>query len=268
MIAFPHCKINLGLNVVSKRADGFHDIETCFYPVHWRDVLEIIPSTETRLNLSGISIPGDVTKNIALKAYELLRMDFNLEPIEIYLHKIIPHGAGLGGGSSDGAHALKLVNQLFELNLTINQLKSYALKLGSDCPFFIEPKPMLATGRGEILTPISMDLSGFNLLIVKPPVGVSTAEAYSNIVPTKPVHNLESILSEPISNWKSLLKNDFEETIFKNYPIISELKDKLYNLGAEFASMSGSGSAVFGIFKNKIEIGDGFPDSEVWQGNL
>jgi 4-diphosphocytidyl-2-C-methyl-D-erythritol kinase len=268
MITFPFCKINLGLHVISKRADGYHNIETCFYPVPWKDILEIVPAKETKVFLTGNEIPGDPTSNIAFKAYQLLRREFNLDPVEIHLHKIIPHGAGLGGGSSDGAYALKLLNQLMELNLTNERLKTYALQLGSDCPFFIEAAPMVASGRGEILSPIAVDLSGLTLVIVKPPVMVSTADAYARITPRASEASLTSIIQEPLNNWRTLLKNDFEASVFSRFPVIQEVKFRLYDLGALYASMSGSGSAVFGLFKSSIALEKEFPGMIVWSREL
>ena len=268
MIAFPFCKINLGLHVVNKREDGFHNIETCFYPVPWKDVLEIIPSQENKVFLTGNEMPGNPNSNIVLKAYEFLKKDFDIGPVEIYLHKIIPHGAGLGGGSSDGAHALELLNQLFNLNLSKVKLAEYALQLGSDCPFFLEASPMMATGRGEVLHLVAMSLKGLNLVIVKPPVQVSTAEAYAGITPRFPSVSLLSILNEPITKWKDLLKNDFEEFVFGKHPTIKEIKTRLYQLGALYASMSGSGSAVYGLFESAIDVKKEFSEMMCWSGML
>ena len=186
MVSFPPCKINLGLNVVSKRSDGYHDIETCFYPVPLTDALEIIKADRFSFTASGNTIPGDAANNLCIKAYELLRRDFNLAPVAIHLHKIIPTGAGLGGGSSDGAHALRLLNVIFDLKLSGEKLKDYALQLGSDCPFFIENKPMFGSGRGEVLRDISLDLSGRFIVLVKPNEHVSTAEAYAGVTPASP----------------------------------------------------------------------------------
>ena len=268
MIDFPFCKINLGLQVLRKRADGFHDIETCFYPVPWNDILEIVPANSNKFDITGLSIPGDLSNNIVLKAYNLLKKDFELEPCHIHLHKILPLGAGLGGGSSDGAHTLKLLGHIFELRLPGEKLKSYSARLGSDCPFFLDYSPQLAVGRGEILNPISINLSGLTLVIVKPPVSVSTTEAYSGIHPEDSGKSLASVLEEPLVIWKQILKNDFEKSIFAKYPIISEIKNKLYELGAIYASMSGSGSSVFGLFENYIEMEKHFDGSILWQKKL
>lgn len=254
------------MHVTEKRADGFHNIETCFYPAGWSDVLEIFPAAETKLILSGIEIQGEPTSNIIYKAYELLRQDFSIAPVEIYLHKVIPHGAGLGGGSSDGAHTLKLLNQLFLLKLSDQQLKDYALKLGSDCPFFIESKPIFAKGRGEVLSPVSVSLSGFYLVIIKPEISVSTTDAYSRIIPRKPKTDLLTILNKPVSTWNSLLKNDFEDVVFEKHIGIRNIKEKLYQSGAVYAAMSGSGSAIFGIFESPINLEKDFPDCTVWGG--
>lgn len=233
MVAFPPCKINLGLNVVRKRSDGFHDIETCFYPIRWTDILEVIPSNKFEFTTSGNAIPGD--DNLCVRAYKLL----NTPPAKIHLHKIIPTGAGLGGGSSDAAWTLRLLNDVFGLNLSKEELKNYASQLGSDCAFFIEDVPMIGTGRGEILTKANIDLSGKYIVIIKPDIHVSTAEAYASIVPKESEFNLNDLNS---------LKNDFEVSVFKKYPQIEKIKAALYEAGASYASMSGSGSAVFGIF--------------------
>lgn len=237
MVAFPPCKINLGLNVVRKRTDGYHDIETCFYPIPWTDILEIIPSDKFEFKMTGNPIPGD--DNLCVKAYKLL----NTPPASIHLHKIIPTGAGLGGGSSDGAWTLRLLNDVFDLSLTKDELRRYAAQLGSDCPFFIDDVPMIGKGRGEILTPAKINLKGKFIVIVKPDVHVSTAEAYAGIIPAE--RNLD---------WSDLnsLRNDFEETIFRKHPVIKQAKQALHDAGASYASMSGSGSAVYGLFPEKI----------------
>lgn len=269
MISFPPCKINLGLNVVSKRSDGYHDIETCFYPVPWTDALEIVKADQFSFTSSGNSIPGDPANNLCIKAYELLRWDFNLSPVAIHLHKIIPTGAGLGGGSSDGVYLLRLLNQVFDLKLSNEKLKDYALKLGSDCPFFIEDRPMLGSGKGEILTDVSLNLPGNFLVLVKPDVHVSTAEAYAGVMPVRPLITIKEILEKtPTAQWKDHLKNDFEESVFKRHPLIGEIKQKLYQHGAVYASMSGSGSAIFGIFEKPVEIQIEFPDTIYWAGKF
>lgn len=247
MIAFPPCKINLGLNVVRKRSDGYHDIETCFYPVPWTDILEVIPSDKFEFTMSGNSIPGN--DNLCVKAYDLLKPP----PARIHLHKIIPTGAGLGGGSSDAAWTLRLLNDVFNLGLKNEDLKRHAAKLGSDCSFFIDDVPMIGSGRGEVLLPANVNLKGKFIVIVKPDVHVSTVEAYSGIVPKESTLDIETV---PFDEWRNHLKNDFEESIFRKHPAIAVIKDGLYRAGANYASMSGSGSAVFGIFSMNSDRGN------------
>jgi 4-diphosphocytidyl-2-C-methyl-D-erythritol kinase len=268
MVSFPPCKINLGLHIISKREDGYHDLETIFYPVPWTDILEIIPSTSLSFQTSGHSIPGKVEDNICLKAYELVKKDFPIEPVQIHLHKIIPMGAGLGGGSSDGAHTLRLLNTLFELNLKPEQLRNYAAQLGSDCPFFMDDQPMLGTGRGEVLTTVSFSLSGKFIVIVKPDIHVSTAEAYASISPQLPSMSLSKCIQLPLPEWKNNLINDFEKSVFTKYPLIKKLKEEMYLAGATYASMSGSGSSVFGIFDAPIALPEVFKPMIHWSGKL
>jgi 4-diphosphocytidyl-2-C-methyl-D-erythritol kinase len=266
MVSFPPCKINLGLQIINKRTDGFHNLATCFYPIPWTDILEIIPSHELSLSITGIDIPGDINTNLCLKAYHLLQRDYNIPPVKIHLHKIIPTGAGLGGGSSDAAHTLRLLNTIFELQLSTQKLFEYAAQLGSDCAFFIQDKPMIGTGRGEVLTESSIDLRGKFLILVKPDVHVSTAEAYSGVTPTQPAIALTEILSKPVSQWKNLLINDFEFSVFNRHQVIKQIKEELYSLGAVYACMSGSGSSVFGIFEKEINYKHNHPYS--WSGFL
>lgn len=268
MVAFPHCKINLGLNVVSKRSDGFHNIETCFYPIPRTDILEIIRSSEFSFTQSGIEVPGLEDDNLCVKAHRLLKNNFRIGNVKMHLHKIIPMGAGLGGGSSDGAFALRLLNLIFDLKVSIESLKKYAAQLGSDCSFFIEDSPMIGTGRGEILSPTSNHLSGLFLVLIKPAVHVSTAEAYSGIVPQTREFPIAEILKLPVSEWRGKLKNDFEKSIFKKYPTISQLKEKMYSSGAIYASMSGSGSTVFGLFEKSVDLKKEFPGQDYWSGEL
>jgi len=267
MVVFPHCKINLGLHVVSKREDGYHTIETCFYPVPWRDVLEIIKSNEFSFSQSGLVIPGNFSDNLCVKAFQLLEKDFEITPVKIHLHKVIPTGAGLGGGSSDAAFALRTLNAVFNLNLSQTILKEYAAQLGSDCSFFIDDKPMLASGRGEILSETSLSLKGKYLVIVKPDIHVSTAEAYRGVNPKQPIKSISRIITEPISSWQPSLSNDFEESVFKNHPTIGEIKSKLYQHGAQYACMSGSGAAVFGIFDSDVDLKRYF-EGNYWAGEL
>ena len=269
MIAFSPCKINLGLNVVSRRDDGFHNIETCFFPVPWTDVLEIIPSQTFSMASTGFDIPGKGGDNTCVKAWQLLRRDFNLQPVKIHLHKVIPPGAGLAGGSSNGAHTLLLLNKIFNLGLTEQKLKGYSSELGSDCSFFIHGKPMLGSGRGEILEPINIDLKGRFLVVVIPTIHVSTAEAFSTIQPKKPKRPIAEIIqSEPPERWRQWLVNDFELSIFRKHPYIQGLKESLYKLGATYASMSGSGSAVFGIFEKGIALKKEFEGLTLWHNQL
>ena len=260
MIIFPNAKINLGLHVLRKRTDGFHDIETCMYPIPVKEALEIIPSKSFSFSHSGISIPGDSSNNLIVKAYQLLSSDFPETPaIAAHLHKRIPIGAGLGGGSADAAFALNLLNQLFSLGLDAKQLENYASQLGSDCPFFIQNNPQMAEGRGEKLTPFPIDLSGNWLYLIHPGIHIGTKEAYGGIQPKLSEKDLKTILSDQ-SSWKSQLVNDFEKGVFANHPEIATIKEKLYAAGAWYAAMSGSGSAVFGLFKDRPEAID-FPEN-------
>lgn len=250
MVFFPNCKINLGLKILRKRGDGFHDLETVFYPLAVRDVLEIIRSEQLTFTSTGWPIPGDAESNLCLKAYHLLKKDFpHLSPVHIYLHKHIPIGAGLGGGSSDGATMLRLLNASFHLQLPDEKLLDYAAQLGSDCPFFILNKPCLAGGRGEKLTPIGLDLSGYSFVIVHPGVHISTARAFSQCVPDAGGKPVEAIIRQPVGTWATELINDFEKPVLQSYPELKVLKEQLYSQGAVYASMTGSGSSFFGIFE-------------------
>lgn len=252
MITFPNAKINLGLSIVRKRTDGFHDLETVFYPVSLRDSLEIHPSSDKNekfvLHQYGKTIAGNHENNLVVKAYLLLDKEFGLPPIDIYLYKNIPSGAGLGGGSADAAFMLKLLNERFQLNLPDNQLEEYASVLGADCAFFIQNQPIFAEGIGNIFSPVHLSLKGYRIVIVKPDVFISTKEAFANIHPHQPEHSIKEIIQKPVQEWKELLVNDFEDSLFPHYPIIRNLKEKLYEHGAIYASMSGSGSSVFGLF--------------------
>ena len=262
MLAFPNAKINLGLNVTGKRNDGFHDIETVFYPVSYRDSLEIVPSesVQTGFHSSGLPIPGEVEQNLCIRAYNLLAHNFKISPVNIHLQKVIPMGAGLGGGSSDAAATIRIINELFQLSLTPAAMIEYARKLGSDCAFFIENKPVFATGRGDQFTDIELTLAGYSILIVVPPVHVGTAEAYQQIIPYKPGESILSMLKLSPDEWKGRLVNDFELPVFLCYPEIRQIKETLYAEGAVYAAMSGSGSAVYGLFNGKL------PDLNVFQG--
>lgn len=248
MISFPNAKINLGLQVLRRRGDGFHDIETVFYPVALHDSLEIIPApgNETTIAHYGIPVPGD--DDLCLKACALLREDHDLSPVTIHLLKGIPVGAGLGGGSSDAAHTLRILNNMFSLGLDDAALEQLAAKLGSDCPFFIRNRPVLATGRGEVFEGVDIDLAGKLLLLADPGIHISSREAYAMVSPAAGRPSLRDIIKTPIGEWKDILVNDFEKTVFSLYPRIRELRDRMYGAGAVYASMSGSGSVVYGIF--------------------
>lgn len=252
MIIFPNCKINLGLYITRKREDGFHDLETLFYPIPFNDALEVIhhpASSEMDFTSTGIPIPGDPATNLCVKAYELLKKDHpSLPGIKMHLHKTIPMGAGLGGGSADGAFALKLLNDQFTLGLSNERMFEYALLLGSDCPFFLVNSPCIAKGRGEILSAVDLDLSAYHILVVHPSIHVSTAEAFSSIIPSTPTHSIEELVKLPVKNWRTSLTNQFEPPVFKLYPELLEIKETLYNNGAIYASMSGSGSSIYGLF--------------------
>lgn len=268
MVAFPPCKINLGLRIISKRPDGYHNLETCFYPVPWTDVLEIIRSDSFSFTQSGLPIPGQEADNLCVRAYRMLQEEFQLAPIKMHLHKVLPTGAGLGGGSSDAAYTLRLLNQLFELGLATEQLNDYAAQLGSDCSFFIQDKPMLGSGRGEILSPCPVTLAGLYLVLVKPEVHVSTAEAYEKVKPAKPDQFLTNVLDSPVTSWKNILLNDFEDSVFEKYPIIRKIKSDLYDAGALYASMSGSGASVYGLFKAPVKLKETFAGMTYWAGTV
>ena len=258
MISFPNCKINLGLHILQKRADGFHDLDTVFYPVALRDGVEIIqntsPSQEITFTSSGLHIDAQAEDNSCVKAYHLLKKDFpQLPAIKMHLHKIIPSGAGLGGGSADGAFTLLLLDKKFNLGLQEKQLIAYALQLGSDCPFFIINKPAYATSRGEKMEAIQLDLSPYQIVLVNPDIHINTGWAFSQITPNKERKSLKEIITLPVSEWKQHLQNDFEEAVFLHHAEIKTIKEQLYDQGAVYASMSGSGSTVYGLFtKNAL----------------
>ena len=252
MIAFPNIKINLGLSITEKRPDGYHNLETVFYPVALEDALEIrtSPNADRKFTLHqhGMEIAGNPEDNLVVKAYLLMDKEFHLPPIEIHLYKHIPSGAGLGGGSSDAAFMLKLLNEHYNLQLSDNQLEDYAATLGADCAFFIKNTPTYAEGIGNIFSPIELSLKGYRMMIVKPDVFVSTREAFANIRPHRPEYPVREVIRRPVAEWKDTLINDFEASVFPQYPVIGEIKEELYHQGAIYASMSGSGSSVFGLF--------------------
>ena len=257
MITYPNAKINLGLNIVEKRPDGYHNLETVFYPINLQDALEVTTLKERgdyTLVTSGTPIEGEPENNLVVKAYKLLKEDFSELPgINIHMYKHIPTGAGLGGGSSDAAFMIKLLNEKFKLNISIEKMEEYAAKLGADCAFFIQNKPVFASGIGNIFESIQLSLKGYYLVLVKPDIFVSTKDAFAHIKPQKPSKSLKEIIRMPVETWRAMMKNDFEDSVFQKYPEIAAIKDKLYDMGAIYASMSGSGSSVFGIFREQVE---------------
>jgi 4-diphosphocytidyl-2-C-methyl-D-erythritol kinase len=267
MIVFPNSKINLGLRIVRKRPDGYHELETVFYPIPLTDVLEINRYTvyqkvfSVPFTRSGLTIEGDSSENLCVKAYRLLKKDFpQMTNVQMHLHKNVPSGAGLGGGSADAAFTLNLLNEEFSLKLSPEKLMRYALSLGSDCPFFLVNKPCYATGRGEILEPIELDLSAYKIILINPGVHINTGRAFLNIRPQPSTISIKEIMTRPLERWKDDLTNDFEKWVFGQYPEIVEIKDRLYASGAVFASMSGSGSTVFGIFPKTVDVALDFPE--------
>lgn len=270
MLSFPNAKINLGLSVTEKRIDGFHNIETVIVPIGLCDILEVIVSPDAQFSFttSGLKIKGNEAQNLVIQAWHKLRDKFQLSAIKIYLHKVIPMGAGLGGGSSDAAFLIKSVNKLFNLNLSVEQMESIALELGSDCPFFIENKQVLAKGRGEVFEDIEMDLSSKYIVIAKPKIHVDTAAAYSQIFPAQKAIPIKEIIEMPFGGWKKLLINDFEKPVFGKYPFIQSIKDDLNEMGAVYASMSGSGSAVFGLFDDVPDFRTKFLDCFLWSEKI
>lgn len=275
MIVFPNCKINLGLQILNKREDGYHNLATIFYPIGWKDIVEVVRRDDGRqttndsnepnsrltthdisFTSSGLAVAGDPENNLCIKAYNLLKKDFpSLPPVHMHLHKTIPMGAGLGGGSADGAYTLKLLNEKFQLGLSTQQLIDYALQLGSDCPFFILNKPVYATGRGEIMEPVNLDLSAYQFVIVNPGIHVNTGWAFAQLQLNDALRpDLRTIVQQPINTWKEELINDFEAPVCNAHPEIAAVKEELYNAGALYASMTGSGSTVFGVFEKKENI--------------
>jgi len=269
MICFPNAKINLGLNVTEKRSDGFHNIETIFYPVGWNDALEVVvpenSKQEFNLHLSGLAISGNLEDNLLYKAYKIIKQTKTLPAIDVYLHKTLPMGAGLGGGSADAAFFINLLNEKFQLNFTETERIDIAKQLGSDCSFFIKNTPVYATQKGDVFTDVKLDLSHLYIAIIYPNVHSNTKEAYSLVKPQQATKSLLEIIKQPILTWKTDLINDFEKSIFNLYPIVEKTKHDLYKLGAVYACMSGSGSAVFGLFESEPEIQSDFPH---WVGKM
>lgn len=251
MLYYSNAKINLGLNIVKKRADGFHNIETVFYPLAIRDALEFIESEVLGMSSSGIQVDCDLDQNLIIKAYRLLKEDFELPILKFHLHKVIPFGAGLGGGSANAASTLIALNQFYNLNLNEEQLIVYAQQLGADCAFFIKNHPVYAEQKGDVFEGLNLDLSNYYILLIHPGFGVSTVQAYAGVKPKPSVRSIKELIGLPLEVWKKQLVNDFEKGIFKEFPILSDLKAKMYQEGALYASMSGSGSSIFGIFETK-----------------
>ncbi len=279
MLVFPGCKINLGLQLTHRRPDGFHNLLSAFYPVVWSDMLEIIPAPAFGFTATGLPIPAPMAKppgnvpepvanNLCVRAYEALRADFALPPVQMHLHKLVPIGAGLGGGSADAAATINLLNTLFDLHLTTAQREAYARKLGSDCAFFIENKPRYCTEKGDVFEDIDLNLSGHHIRLVYPALAISTAEAYAGVVPCLPAVPLRTLLQAPIGTWREHVHNDFEDSLFPKYPALAHLKDFLYQQGAIYASLSGSGSTVYGIFSAPPEKIDLDSRYTVWDGKL
>ena len=259
MITFPNAKINLGLDIVEKRPDGYHNLETVFYPIPLCDILEITPATgkdapDYTFTMYNAVFEGNDDDNLVIKAYKALAADHKLPKVDISLYKHIPTGAGLGGGSADAAFALKMLNEIAALELTAEELRTYAARIGADCAFFIDNIPAYATGIGNILTPTECSIAGYYLVLVKPDVHISTKDAYALVTPQKPQVSLTSIAKRPIGEWKGEMKNDFEKSIFAKHPVMEKIKKQLYSMGAVYASMSGSGSSFFGIFKEEQDI--------------
>ncbi|GAB3663488.1 4-(cytidine 5'-diphospho)-2-C-methyl-D-erythritol kinase [Hymenobacter agri] len=273
MLVFPNAKLNLGLYVTQRRPDGFHTLESVFVPLPWTDAFELLPaktSQPTSLTLTGRSIPGDPATNLCVRAYELLQADFPaLPPVQMYLHKIVPIGAGLGGGSADAAFALKAANDLFGLGLSAEALEGYARRLGSDCAFFIQNKPVLAVEKGDLFEEIDLTLAGTGCVVVYPNLHISTAEAYARITPQPPQHPLRVALAQPMSTWRETLSNDFETALTPSHPVLAEIKQQLYAAGATYASLSGSGSAVYGLWESGEPAAMDWPtEYTVWMGLL
>ncbi|MEO6282664.1 MAG: 4-(cytidine 5'-diphospho)-2-C-methyl-D-erythritol kinase [Dyadobacter sp.] len=268
MLVFPNAKINLGLNIVEKRADGFHNIESCFYPVGWTDALEITAHEEFQFHLDGIAIPGNGSDNLCSKAYQMIAADYELPPVKIHLLKAIPIGAGLGGGSADAAFTIKALDQQFKLKISYEKQLHYARRLGSDCAFFILNKPAYCFSKGDEMEDISLSLAGQWIVMVNPGLHISTIEAYSGVQAKRSDEDLRTVLKEPVASWRDQIKNDFEATLFLKYPLLETIKSELYKLGATYASMSGSGSTIYGIFDEEKDLKENFDDCKVWQGFL
>lgn len=255
MLTFTNPKINLGLQVLGKRTDGYHDLLSIFYPIlKWNDALEIVEAPHFKFENSGLLVPEDAEKNLVVKAYRLLQKKYDLPNIHICLHKTIPMGAGLGGGSSNATGMIHLLDQFFKLQLSRQEKLDYALQLGSDCAFFVENKPKEVSGRGEFLENIDLDLSAYAITIIYPSIAISTAEAFRGIVPQPQHPAISKIIQMPINTWKNHLYNDFETTIFPLHPVLKKIKEQLYEAGGLYASMTGTGSCIYGIFEKETYL--------------
>ncbi|MGB3946932.1 MAG: 4-(cytidine 5'-diphospho)-2-C-methyl-D-erythritol kinase [Bacteroidia bacterium] len=273
MISFPNAKINLGLNITEKRLDGFHNIQSAFYPIALTDALEIVENTASdalpiTMSFSGIEIPGNALDNLCVKAYHLIANDYALPKIKVHLHKHIPIGAGLGGGSADAAFFIRLLNNTFELGLAWGEMHNYARQLGSDCSFFITNKPAFVEGKGDAFETIQLSLKGYFIALIYPNIHINTATAYGGVTPKTPNRSLENDLQLPIEQWKQHIHNDFEDTLFVKFPELKNIKLQLYDNGAIYASMSGSGSTLYGIFKQKTNLKASFNNCFVWEHEL
>ncbi|MDR1675247.1 MAG: 4-(cytidine 5'-diphospho)-2-C-methyl-D-erythritol kinase [Tannerella sp.] len=266
MLCFPNAKINIGLHVLRRRDDGYHEIETVFYPVPLRDALEAVPAKTFAFHASGRPLNVATEDNLVWKALKLMEQRYAIPPLAIYLRKCIPDGAGLGGGSADAAFMLKLLNDCAALHLSDTELERPAALLGADCPFFIRNRPLLASGTGNVFESVDLSLKGYTLGIVKPDVSVSTGEAYLQVKPSIPPVSLKDIVSQPVSKWKHTLTNDFESSVCRHRPVIGQIKEQLYARGAVYAAMSGSGSSVYGLFETDVHLQ--FPGCFVWKGTL
>lgn len=273
MLVFPNAKINIGLNIVEKRSDGYHNIESVFYPISLKDALEVVENKcaergQVSFSFSGIDVPGSTCDNLCNKAYQLIAADYSLPSIKIHLHKHIPIGAGLGGGSADAAFFIKLLNEKFALKLSLEQMQAYASKLGSDCSFFINNIPVFAEGTGADFTTVSLNFKGYYIALICPQIHVNTAHAYRGCIPKPATRSLLQDVQLPFDRWRECIHNQFEDTVFTHFPVLHEIKKKLYKSGALYAAMSGSGSSVYGIFNEYVPVKKHFNTCFVYQGEL
>lgn len=284
MVVFPNVKINIGLFVTGKRPDGYHNIESIFYPVNWNESLEILSdsgktaedygalgfaqSSNVKFFYYHNEIPGSAEDNMCIKVFKLVEEWYNLPPTEIHLLKTLPIGAGMGGGSADAAFTLRALKDFYELTISDFEAKELLAKVGSDCPFFWNNKPAFVFGRGEKMRPIELDLSEYHIALVNPGIHISTKEAYAGITPQNPPIDLGMLEFLDVESWKESVRNDFEDSIFPNYPVLAEIKQQLYDLGAVYASMTGSGSTLYGLFKNEVKLPKDWKDYQCWTGKM